>query len=124
MEQPANLDQAVQILWDKIGEDQRMLVKDMSAREFFGVINHILGMSIRNTWELWYNEKPLCRWFTNIGITNGDDRGAIVLSALHSRLTSKEFDLKGHIVRCHEHWKSMGIKDGIPQIREHSPNGH
>lgn len=124
MKQPENLDEAVQILLDRVGEDAVMTVKDLTEREFMGTVHHFLGMSVRNSWELWYNEKPICKWFTSIGITHGDDRSGIILSALYCKMTNKEFDLTAHVHKCQEHWKAQGIKDGIPQIHERGPYGY
>lgn len=113
---PQTLEEAVNYLLSKIPEDQKQLAKSWTKNEFIGNTHMFLGMNIRNNWKLWFNDNPLCLYFSSIDINHGDDRSGMILDSLYNTLVEKPIDIEGQVTRYKNHWKKAGYKDGIIPI--------
>lgn len=111
---PVDLDDAVSILIS--GQTPEVLEKiaKMSNDEFWSNGLHMtMGMGLRNSWGLWFNETQISKWFTTIDVYHGDDRSAIILNSFWRQVAGLPRDLETQLEVYKKHWKEAGFKDGI-----------
>lgn len=121
---PTNLQEAVQILKDRLTIEEYDILVDLSYNEFIGRIHHSGGMAMRNRWGLWsalnkeQETTPIAQWFADRGILHADDMSAIIYMAFWAEVTCNEFDLDKRIQYYRRFWKSQGINPDTMEKEE------
>jgi len=110
---PNTLEEAIDLIIKGNTPETLEYIKSITEEEFIGEAHHSLGRNLRNEWGLWHNENPLCKWFTEQGITVGDDRCGIILDSFHRKICGKDIDLNGQIKHYKNFWVNEGYPDGI-----------
>jgi hypothetical protein len=103
---PATLEEAINYLINKSEPGEVEKLMGMSREKFMGNVHHFLGQSIRNDWNLWWNEKnnPLTDYFTSLGINHGDDRSGMILNSLFNVVNGKPIDIEGQVAHTKAFW--------------------
>lgn len=110
---PKTLEEAIDHIIAQIPEEEKIMVAEMTVREFMGKTHHFLGRHLRNEWELWYNTNDLTRYFSSLGINHGDDRSGIILESVYRKLHGDPVDLEGQVEKYKAFWREAGFADGI-----------
>lgn len=108
---PVNLDQAVEMLYNSLDEQD----KDFILHQTPDSIHFSQGMWLRNNWSLWQRETPLVQWFIKtLGIGHADDLSGTINAALWAKVRGEVFDVNEHVKKYKVHWNMMGV-DPITQ---------
>jgi hypothetical protein len=110
---PANLDDAIQIIYDGLTPQDIADIKEFdSGASHFG-----FGMYLRNNWSLWVRDTVLVRWFAeNYKIVHADDISGIVLSGVWAKVRGDAFEPQKIAESFHAHWERMGYDPMKEQI--------
>lgn len=83
------------------------------------------GMGLRNGWDLWRTDSPLTRELAAAGIMHGDDRSAVLFTALWCRLNDVPFRIEDEAARYKAHWEAHGCAmDGSPLPGRRQQSNH
>ena len=98
MENPKNLEEAIQFLIDIYTEEKSLeKIKSLSEEEYLSGLHHGPGTNLRNKWNLWWfkdhkydtwpKEKPeIVEYFNSIGITHADDMSGIIFTSTYRKI--------------------------------------
>lgn len=96
---PDNLDEAVAIL-DNYYSNLRAEAGRLTEEEFSKAYHHTIGLTIRNSWNLWWSEgrsgeKPaIVRLFNEAGVTFADNMSGIIIIAAYRTFSGKPVDFE------------------------------
>lgn len=130
MIQPKDLYEAVDLLLESMGPGTANVLHESTEREFIAIAHHTHGLSIRNNWFLWWNErdqefndkpelypqsKPaIVQFFHNLGITNADDMSGIILTTLYRKFHGLPVDLQGQVQKYKE-TEVVGVAERVAE---------
>lgn len=115
---PSNLDEAIQLIIDKIASDQRsidFIEKCKTENDFTSTLHMWFGRTIRNDWNLWWyenhnisvwpKEKPLIvKFFNEKEIYHADDISSIILTSAYRKYYNNPIELENQIKKYHRFW--------------------
>jgi hypothetical protein len=106
---PETLDEAVDYLVKNRPPSDAAFIRGNSLNEFIAGSHMFGGMSMRNSWGLWFNETAIGKFFQERGLHHGDDRSAVILKAFWCKMNDKPFSLDTEVAYYRDYWANAGV---------------
>jgi hypothetical protein len=105
---PKTFDEAMEAMDKLLDSTGKAYLVKVGHLGFFG------GMSLRNSWGLWFPDQPIAIWFRERGIWHADDMSGLLVDGYRAKLTGEKFNLKKEIKFYIDYWKKKGLGfDGV-----------
>ena len=103
---PQTLDEAIDILYRNLDDEERKEIKSVSDGTPF---HHGFGTSVRNGWGLWQGSDLKTFFETTYGLGHADDMSGIILDALVSKVHGDPFDVQVQVDYYKDYWTKKNI---------------
>lgn len=116
---PTNVNECIVALNQIFSDEEKELIKGMTAKEFSLSSHFGIGTWIRNEWIRQGNGgNRLATYFSELGIRHIDDVSSIILESYYRYLNQQDIQLESQI----DYYKKY-YKVAIPPSKEHYPDG-
>ena len=108
---PATLDEAVDVLYDGLGEERALLRLQPGQSDGLqrAWMHHGPMMQVRNTWGLWHESVLAQHFKETYGLGHADDMSGLIQGSLLARIDGVEFDVAAEVERYKAHWRALGV---------------
>ena len=107
---PKNLEECFVELKKNLPKNELEKFKNMKEDEATANAHLGLGMWIRNEWirnRKGGSEKPLKKYFNDIGVFHPDDMSGIILTSFHRHLNNRDIKLDEQIRYYKDYWEKL-----------------
>lgn len=107
---PTNLEECFVELKKNLPKDEFEKFKNMKEDEATAKAHLGLGMWIRNEWirnRKGESEKPLKKYFNDMGVFHPDDMSGIILTSFHRHLNNKDIKLDEQVRYYKDYWEKL-----------------
>ena len=106
---PTNLEECFDHInewFDKGVFNKRKLFNNLSEDDFVITNHRILGLKIRNEWELWKGTSKLFTFFNDMKISHPDDMSGIILTSYFRKMNNQDIKLDEQIENYLTYWNN------------------
>jgi hypothetical protein len=100
---PANIEEAMQALLQKLSLEDQVAITRMTEDEVGG-LHHTLGQWMRNNWGLW-SGSPLQEHMKSLGFIHADDMSSSIIREFWARMNKLPSKIAQDIEGYKEFWK-------------------
>jgi hypothetical protein len=108
---PTTVDECMKAFNEMLTPEEQIEVANMSKDEL-GRMHHGLGQWIRNNWELWQENTPLCSHMMALGFQHADDMSMSLIEEWWARMNNLPSTMEEDIKKYAEFWEKSRKERG------------
>jgi len=108
---PTTVEECMKAFNEMLTPEEQVQITKMSKDEL-GMMHHGLGQYIRNNWELWQEDKPLCMHLKALGFQHADDMSMSLIHEWWARMNNLPSTMEEELKEYAAFWERSKKEHG------------